>query len=99
MDAVSPRFLASFACCFTAQPVAFAADLHDVGMVQQTLQHGGRECGIVGEGTSPLGEWQVAGENHAAPFVALGSLAHKRSQPAYIVIIKHHLARLALLIQ
>ena len=54
------------------EPVALAGDLHDVGVVQETVEHGRRQRLVVGEGTRPLGERQVARQHHRAALVALG---------------------------
>lgn len=55
------------------ESVALAGDLHDVGVVQEPIQHRGRQCLVVGKGPGPLRERQVAGQNHAATLVALGN--------------------------
>ncbi len=54
------------------QSIAFAADLHDVGMVQQPIQHCRGQRLVIGKGAGPLSERQVADQDHAASFVAPG---------------------------
>ena len=41
------------------EPVAFAIDLHDMRVMQQPIQHGRRQCLIIGKCRSPAGKWQV----------------------------------------
>ena len=65
-----PCRLAGFALVF--QPEALAGDLHDVGMVQQAVEHRCRQRLVVGKGAGPLRERQVAREHHRAAFVAFG---------------------------
>ncbi len=52
---------------FVFESEAFSVDLDNVGVVQQSIQQGGRESGIAGEGLIPLSERQVAGQ-HNGPF-------------------------------
>jgi hypothetical protein len=54
------------------QPIALAGDLHDVGVVQEAIEHGRRERLVIGKGARPLRERQVAGKHHAAALVAPG---------------------------
>lgn len=65
-----PCRLAGFALVFKSE--ALVGDLHDVGMVQKPIQHGGGERLIVSKGARPLGKGQVAGQHHAGLFVAFG---------------------------
>ena len=45
------------------EPVAFAADLHDVSVVQQSVEHRRRQRGIAAEDGLPITEGEVAGED------------------------------------
>lgn len=47
-----------------SQSVAVSFDLDDVGMVQDTVEHRCRQCGVAAEGLVPLRERQVAGQDH-----------------------------------
>ncbi len=55
-----------------AQPIALPADLDDVGVVQQPIEHGRGERLVAGKGLGPLGKRQVAGQHDGAMLVALG---------------------------
>jgi hypothetical protein len=61
-----------FRSAFVLQAVTLATDLYDMGVMQESAEQRGEKRRFVGEGRGPLGERQVAGENRAAPFVALG---------------------------
>ena len=50
------------------EPIAFAGDRYDVGVMQQTVQQGGGECRVLGESGIPLAERQIAGNDQAALF-------------------------------
>lgn len=41
-------------------------------MVQKPIEQRRSERLIVGQSTGPLGKWQIAGEYHAAAFIAFG---------------------------
>jgi hypothetical protein len=64
--ASSPSSSLSVGPPFVAQPKALAADLDDVRMVQQAIERGGGQRLIVGEGTGPLRERQIAGQHDRA---------------------------------
>ena len=52
-----------------AQPIARAFDLHDNGVVQQSIQQGGGDHGIT-KNLTPFGKAAIGGEDHGALFVA-----------------------------
>ena len=60
--------------CFplVLQAVALAADLHDVCVMQQPVEHCCRQRLVVGERRGPLRERQVARQHDGAALVALG---------------------------
>ena len=52
-----------------AKSIACALHLHDDGVVQQSVQQGGRDDGVA-EHLAPFGEAAVGGEDHGAALVA-----------------------------
>lgn len=70
------RRLLVLSCCsspsLVLQPVALTGNLHDVGMVEQSIEHGGSQGLVVGKGASPLGKRKIAGQDHAASLITLG---------------------------
>lgn len=60
--------------CFALvlQAIALTADLHDMRVMQQPVEHRGRQRLVVGERRGPLRERQVARQHDGAALVALG---------------------------
>ena len=54
------------------QSVALPVDLHDVHVVQQSIEQRRGERRIIGERRGPLRERQVAGHDRAGPLITLG---------------------------
>lgn len=54
------------------EAVAVSLDLNDVSVMQDAVEHGGRQRGVAAEGGVPLRERQVARQDHRATLVALG---------------------------
>jgi hypothetical protein len=77
---------------FFFEPVAFAADVDDGGTVQQAVQGGGSQHGIVGEDLAPIAEGLVAGQGDG--LLSLVALADDLEQQAGLQRVQGQVAHL-----
>jgi len=66
--------------------VAAVADLHDVTVVQQPVEHRRRQRLVVGEGRGPPREGRVACQHHGRALVALGH--HVEEQLGFLAALR-----------
>src|SRR5689334_15666917 len=67
-----------------SEPVAFAPDVEDVAVVEQSIEDGGGDDGVA-EHLAPLGEALVGGEDDAAALVASGDQGEEGGRGRAIV--------------